>query len=540
MAPAMSITGNEHTLTVAPPPEPPAGPPPPQLSPIRVLVALLVLAGAAFGVWRLIINDGGPQTVKVAPVYAPYVDVTQTPTYPFQLPSANPVSSVYLAFIVSAKSQPCTPTWGTYYTLAAAEQSLDLDARTAEVRAQGGAVNVSFGGQANSELAVGCTNPTQLVNAYLAPIQRYHATTVDFDVEGATLANSAADARRAAAVATIQRQMAAKHTPLRVWMTLPVASTGLTAQGSAAVGAMLSAHVTLAGVNAMAMDFGPGEGATQDMIGTVESALTATRNQVQSLWRASGTSLSAAQAWGHVGATVMLGDNDVAGQRFTTADARELSRFVKTHGIPRVSAWSLNRDSQCGGAFAQTGVVSNTCSGVVQTPLEFTHIFSGLRGTKTANPTATTPSSPAAPTTADNPKTSPYPIWSATAPYVTGYKVVWQGQIYQASWYNQGTPPGSAGGDAPDGPWQALGPVPPGSHAPATVVLATGAYPTWSASKIYRAGQRVRFGGLPYEARYYTHGDQPVRALPADPSAAWTPLYKYAGEPTTATGNGTA
>ncbi len=70
----------------------------------------------------------------MAPVYAPYVDVTQTPTYPFQLPSANPVSSVYLAFIVSAKSQPCTPTWGTYYTLAAAEQSLNLDARTAEVR----------------------------------------------------------------------------------------------------------------------------------------------------------------------------------------------------------------------------------------------------------------------------------------------------------------------------------------------------------------------------------------------------------------------
>jgi chitinase len=498
-----------------------------------VLVLLLVLAGAGCGVWRLVTHDNGAGAIKVAPVYAPYVDVTQTPTYPFQSPSANPVSSVYLAFIVSAKSQPCTPTWGTYYTLAAAEQSLNLDARTAEVRAQGGAVDVSFGGQANSELAVGCTSPARLVSAYLAPIQRYHATTVDFDIEGATLADSAADARRATAVATIQRQMAAKHTPLRVWVTLPVSNAGLTAQGMAAVRAMLSAHVKLAGVNAMAMDFAPGEGATDDMIGTVESALTATRDQVRSLWRTSGTSLSAAQAWGHVGATVMLGDNDVAGQRFTTADARELSTFVKSHGIPRVSAWSLNRDSQCGGAFARTGVVSNTCSGVIQTPLEFTHIFSGLRGTKTANATATSPTSPAAPATADNPKTSPYPIWNTTAPYVTGYKVVWQGQIYQASWYTQGTAPGSAGGDAPDGPWQALGPVPPDSHAPAIVVLATGAYPNWSASKVYRTGDRVRAGGLPYEARYYSRGEQPVRALPADPSAAWTPLYKYAGEPTT-------
>ena len=536
----MAIIGEQPSPAAPPRPEPPPGPPAPELSPIRVLVLLLVLAGAGFGVWRLIADDNSSAGDKVAPVYAPYVDVTQTPTYPFQLPSANPVSTVYLAFIVSGKSQPCTPTWGTYYTLPAAEQSLNLDARTAEVRAQGGAVDVSFGGQANSELAVGCTDPAQLVNAYRTPIQRYHATTIDFDIEGSTLADTAADARRAAAVATIQRQLAAKHTPLRVWMTLPVSNTGLTAQGTAAVRAMLSAHVKLAGVNAMAMDFGPGEGAAHDMIGTVESALTATRNQVQSVWRASGVGLSAAAAWGHVGATVMLGVNDVAGQRFTTADARTLSQFVKSHGIPRVSAWSLNRDSQCGGAFAQTGVASNTCSGVVQTPLEFTHIFSGLRGTKIANPTATTASAPTAPAKADNPATSPYPIWNATAPYVTGYKVVWQGQIYQASWYNQGTPPGSAGGDAPTGPWQALGPVPPGSHAPAIVPLTTGAYPRWSAAKVYHAGERIRFGGLPYEARYYSHGQQPVRALPADPSAAWIPLYKYAGEPTTSTGTGTS
>jgi chitinase len=535
----MVITGEQHPHASAPLPERAPEPPAPQLSPIRVLVLLLVLAGAAFGVWRLVANDSGAQGATVAPVYAPYVDVTLTPTYPFQLPSANPVSSVYLAFIVSATSQPCTPTWGTFYTLSAAEQSLNLDARTAEVRAQGGAVNVSFGGQANSELAVGCTNPTQLVSAYLAPIQRYHATTIDFDLEGATLADTAADARRAAAVATIQRRFAAKHTPLRVWVTLPVSNAGLTAQGTAAVRAMLSAHVKLAGVNAMAMDFGPGEGAAHDMVGTVESALNATRNQVQSLWRTSGTSLSTTSAWGRVGATVMLGDNDVAGQRFTTADARALSKFVKSHGIPRVSAWSLNRDSQCGGAFAQTNVVSNTCSGVVQTPLQFTDIFSHLRGTKIANPTATTPS-PAATPTADDPKTSPYPIWNATAPYVTGYKVVWQGQIYQSNWYNQGTAPGSAGGDAPTGPWQALGPVPPSSHPPATVPLATGHYPTWSATKVYHAGDRVRFGGLPYEARFYTAGQQPLRALPADPSAAWTPLFKYAGEPTTSSTTGTS
>ena len=228
---------------------------------------------------------------------------------PVQLPSANPVSSVYLAFIVSAKSQPCTPTWGTYYTLAAAEQSLNLDARTAEVRAQGGAVNVSFGGQANSELAVGCTNPAQLVNAYLAPIQRYHATTMDFDIEGATLA----ERRRRRPPGD-----GGRHDPASAGGQAHPA-TGL---GDAAGCQRRFDHAGNRG--------GPGDAVgarharrrqrdgdglrarrrrQHDMIGTVESALTATRTRC-SRCGGLGTSLSAAAAWGHVGATVMLGDND--------------------------------------------------------------------------------------------------------------------------------------------------------------------------------------------------------------------------------------
>ena len=176
----------------------------------------------------------------------------------------------------------------------------------------------------------------------------------------------------------------------------------------------------------------------------------------------------------------MLGVNDVAEQRLTTSDARELATFVNRRGIPRVSAWSLNRDSQCGGAFARTGVVSNTCSGVAQNPLEFTHIFGELRGTKTARqetegPTpATQQASKAA---ADNPATSPYPIWRPTAAYASGFKVVWQGQIYQSSWWNQGTVPGSVAADSPTGPWQPIGPVPAGSHAPKLVPLVSAALP---------------------------------------------------------------
>src|SRR6201996_7312445 len=180
-------------------PKAPLEPPPRELSSIRVVVLLIVLCAIGFGAFRLISHETPAAAAKsnAVPVYSPYVDVTQTPTYPFQLPSSNPVSSVYLSFIVSDKEEPCTPSWGTFYTLDGAEQGLDLDARTAQLRSQGGPVNISYGGEANTELAVDCTDPAKLEQAYLEPIQRYKAKSIDLDIACANLSNTAANARRA-------------------------------------------------------------------------------------------------------------------------------------------------------------------------------------------------------------------------------------------------------------------------------------------------------------------------------------------------------
>ena len=129
-------------------PKAPLEPPPRELSALRVAVLLVVLWAIGFGVWQLASKETPAASAKsdAVPVYAPYVDVTNTPTYPFQLPSSNPVSSVYLSFIVSDTGEPCTPSWGTFYTLNDAEQGLDLDARTAQLRSQGGSVMISYGG----------------------------------------------------------------------------------------------------------------------------------------------------------------------------------------------------------------------------------------------------------------------------------------------------------------------------------------------------------------------------------------------------------
>jgi chitinase len=507
-------------------------------------VLLIVLAGIAFGAWKLITSSSAAADARstAVPVYAPYLDVTLTPEYQFQLPSEDPVSSAYLGFIVSNSSSPCTPSWGGYYTLAQADQSLELGARIAQLQKQGGSAAISFGGRDNNELAVACTDTAALTQAYLAPIRRYGVSTVDFDIEGAALGNAAADARRATAVAAIQRQLARTHRPLSVWMTLPVTTHGLTPQGVATLRAMLRAHVRLAGVNVLAMDFGVGSGASGHMFTAVRGTLYAAHAQVQALWRRAGLKSTPGLAWEHLGETVMLGVNDVTDEHFTTADARQLAAFANRQGIPRVSAWSLNRDAECGAAFPEVGIVSNTCSGVLQSQLEFTKIFSHLRGTRTAR---TQSSSPAAQglqrtTTSDNPTTSPYPLWQPGSAYVSGYKVVWQGEIYQANWWSQGTAPGSTAADsATSDPWLLIGPVPSSSHTYQPKLLAPANQPLWLPTTVYHQGERVSLGGLPYQARWYTKGDQPLDQLPGNPNSPWQPLFTAPGEPSdTGVGSG--
>ena len=51
---------------------------------------------------------------------------------------------------------------GTYFTLDKAARDLDLDRRIEQLRIVDGDVRVSFGGQANDELATVCTDEDEL------------------------------------------------------------------------------------------------------------------------------------------------------------------------------------------------------------------------------------------------------------------------------------------------------------------------------------------------------------------------------------------
>jgi chitinase len=223
----------------------------------------------------------------------------------------------------------------------------------------------------------------------------------------------------------------------------------------------------------------------------------------------------------------MIGQNDIDGEVFTVADAKALAAFARDTGLGRVSLWSLNRDTACTDGFAGVAVHSNTCSGVDQQPSDFVRAFSDLGAGSAARVTDVV-RDPARGPVVDDPATSPYPIWRSEGQYPAGYKVVWHGSVYQARWYAEGTDPSVP---ATDSPWALLGPVTTSDAAPSPVPTVTDVTAVWSPDVLYQKGDRVLLDGLPYVARWASHGEAPATAFPVRSDSGWAPLFTIPGEP---------
>ena len=291
--------------------------------------------------------------------FAPYVDTSLYP--PFSLVStaqATGVKQFNLAFVVAGGSGGCTPEWGGVTAVG----DDPVASQIAALRAIGGDVRISFGGEAGSELAVTCTSASQLEAAYQSVISAYDVNKVDFDIEGAALDNTAANQRRDQALAALQKQDAG----LQVSFTLPVLPSGLTSDGVALLDGAAGAGVQISAVNVMAMDYGDGAAPNPSgQMGTYAiDAATATDAQV-----ATALGISDDAAWPKIAVTPMIGVNDTSDEIFTVANAQQLEAFAASKHLAWLSMWSAARDTECSGG-AQS-YASPTCSSIVQTPDEF-------------------------------------------------------------------------------------------------------------------------------------------------------------------------
>jgi len=504
------------------------------LSVLRVVAALGVLVVVVAGLVLVVRGGTTPAATASRHGFAPYVDVTATPTYAFEGTGGSRPTDVILAFVVSSKKDACDPSWGGAYSLDEAAEQLDLDRRVARLGQLGRRVTVAFGGAANSELAIGCTDDGDLAAAYQSVVDRYSIDTIDLDIEGAEASAPDVVQRRARAIAAVVAAERAAGRHLAVWLTLPVSTTGLTAEGVGILRATLDGGVDPAGVNAMVMDYGvPFEpGAT--MGGQAESALTALQSQLRDTYAATNRSLSDDQAWQRIGATAMIGQNDVPGEVFDLDDAHQLLGFARHHHLRQLSMWSANRDQDCGPNYPDVKIVSDQCSGVAQAAGGFADILGRFgRGRSGSDPVApaTTAAAPAASASAsaeaketDDPARSPHQIWSAEQAYPADTKVVWHHNVYVAKWYSMGELPDAPVADAHLTPWSLVGPVLPGEHPPVTPTLAPGTYPKWRADRVYEGGEKVLRRGIGYRAKWWTQGDPPDADVSSPYDSPWLQL----------------
>ncbi|MER6451541.1 cellulose binding domain-containing protein [Streptomyces sp900105245] len=289
--------------------------------------------------------------------FAPYVDTSLYPAFDLVAAAdATGVKTYNLAFVTDGGG--CTPKWGGVTDLTGDGVAAQIGA----LRAKGGDVRVSFGGASGSELATTCSSADALAAAYGKAVDAFELTKVDFDVEGGALPNTAANTRRAQAIAKLQKQ----HPGLDVSFTLPVMPEGLTQDGVNLLADAKANGVRTGTVNIMAMDYGPAY--SGDMGTYAEQAATATQAQVKSV-----LGLSDSAAWKTVAVTPMIGVNDVSSEVFTVGDATQLAGFAKSRGLGGLSMWSATRDKQCAGGTKPTA--DATCSSVAQDKYAFTKAF---------------------------------------------------------------------------------------------------------------------------------------------------------------------
>jgi hypothetical protein len=146
----------------------------------------------------------------------------------------------------------------------------------------------------------------------------------------------------------------------------------LTPRGVAVLRAAIAAHVPIATVNVLAMDFGDANAPHPSgrMSAYAMEAATRTATQLGSLY-------PSARSRPKLGVTVMIGRNDIADEVFTLADARVMVAGAHLLGLGSLSMWSLGRDRQCPAGTPPTA--QPTCSGIVQPPYAFARILRGFR-----------------------------------------------------------------------------------------------------------------------------------------------------------------
>jgi chitinase len=321
----------------------------------------LVAAGssvllAASGLMLSAIVSAAPASASVGQV-APYVDMSNSQEGVLNtVISSHGLRSFTAAFTIG---EGCSDIWGDTLPVGG---DPTIAAEISSAKAAGASVIVSSGGSAGEPISFTCTNQATIDAAYQAIINDYGTDYLDFDIEGAAIADTTGIDQTFQAMKDLKAS-----NPGLVWsVTVPVLPTGLDNYGTALLQDAQNMGVTIPIVNVMAMDYYQGD------IEMGNAAISAAENTLTQMRAVNG-----AYTYANVGITPMIGVND-DGSTFTLADASSVASWASSNGIGRLAFWSVDRDQACPGG--NGGAASPTCSGVSQSTGQFTSAFTGAGG----------------------------------------------------------------------------------------------------------------------------------------------------------------
>jgi hypothetical protein len=294
------------------------------------------------------------------PVY--YMPLDNDPPPVSQIIADSGETEFNLSFVLDAGG--CTPAWdGDSSELVSDDTAVLADVQA--IRAAGGDVAVTFGGYNGTELGTDCGSASALAAAYEEVITKYSLTRVDFDYENGALDSNTAI--RFGAIHILEQE----DPNLQVSLTVPMTTVGFPDTGTGEIEAAIANGARLDVINIMDFDVGLTSGTetaqteaiAQDAISELESVYG---------W-------TAAQAWSHLGITLMNGHTDQPSELFEQSDFDNILAFAQANGAALYSFWSVNRDFEC-----PAGAVEpwnpGTCSGITQDPYDFTKIIAAYDG----------------------------------------------------------------------------------------------------------------------------------------------------------------
>ncbi|MGW3690127.1 chitinase [Streptomyces sp. NPDC005125] len=325
-------------------------------STLRGALLSLTAAAALFASTTTVAPGAQAATVPLG-MNAPYLYLGWGhPQSPTRVMQATGVKQFTLAFLTS--DGVCNPKWDGARSLRGSLEETAIK----KIRAAGGDVVASFGGWNGTKLGITCTSATALAGAYQKVIDAYKLKAIDLNIEN-TEDDSATVRQR---IVDALKKVRAANPGIKVYLTFSGTTTGPVTPIRDLIARAGAAHLSVTGWNIMAFDF-----RTSDTMGT--ATIKSTDGLKKAVAAAYG--MTSADAYRRIGISTMNGRTDLSGQTISVRNFTTMLGYAKQHHIARFTFWSVNRDRSC-----TSGLDAGSCSGVKQSPYDYTKIVARYHG----------------------------------------------------------------------------------------------------------------------------------------------------------------